>query len=63
MWLSYNGKHNQIHVDREKDMKYSVTEFEDENEPMAFTNNILVNYSVESFLGNFKAHKSPFLTN
>ena len=44
-------------------MKYSVTQFEDEKQPMAFTNNILGNYSAEYFLGNFNAQKSQFLTN
>ena len=44
-------------------MKYSITDFEDENEPMAFTNNIMGNYSSQSFLGNFNAQQSPFLIN
>ena len=63
MWLPYSGKPNQIIFDREKHMKYSVTDFEDENEPAAFTNNILGNYSLESFLCNFNAQKSLFLIN
>jgi len=61
MWLHYNGKPNKIRIDREKHLKYSVTDFEDENEPVAFNNNIIGNYSANSFLGNFNAHKSPFL--
>lgn len=43
MWLPYNGKPNQIRVDREKHMKYLVIEFEEENEPIEFSNNILGN--------------------
>ena len=57
MWLPYNGKSNQIRVNCEKILKYIVTEPEGENEPIANNNNIIGNYSVESFLGNFNAHK------
>jgi hypothetical protein len=60
MWLPYNGKPNQIRVDREKHMKHSVTDFDEENEPVVFTNNILGNYSFESFFGNFQAQNLPF---
>ena len=63
MWLPYNGKPNQIRVDREKHQNYIVIELEGENEPMAYSNNIIGNYSVESFLGNFNAYTSPFLEN
>lgn len=52
MWLPHNGNPNQIRVDREKYQKYIVTELEGENEPVAYSNNIIRNYSVESFLGN-----------
>lgn len=44
-------------------MTYTVTDFEDENDPTTFNNNIIGNYSAESFLGNFNAQKSPFLDN
>lgn len=60
MWLLYNGKPNQIKVERERHQKYIVTELEGENEPIAYSNNIIGNYSVDSFLGNFKAHTSPY---
>eukprot|EP00253_Pinus_taeda_P006092 PITA_06092 len=60
MWLPYNGKPNQIKIDREKHMTHTVTEFEQENQPIAFNNNILGNYSSESFFGNFTAQPSPF---
>ena len=61
MWLPYNGKPNEIKVDREKHMKYSVTDLGEENEPIVFNNNILGNYFANSFLGNFNAKSSPFL--
>jgi len=60
MWLPYKGKPNQIKIDREKHMTHTVTEFEQENQPIAFNNNILGNYSSESFFGNFTAQSSPF---
>jgi len=44
-------------------MKHTVTEFEGDNETVSFNNNIIGNYSAKSFLGNFKAHESPFLDN
>ena len=63
MWLPYNGKPNQIRVDREKLVKHTVTELEVPNEPVIFTNNIIGNYSDESFLGSFNAQISPFPKN
>ena len=55
IWLPYKGKPNQIKIDREKHMTHTVTEIEQENQPTAFNNNILGNYSSESFFGNFTA--------
>jgi len=63
MWLPYNGTPNQIKVERELHQKYIVTELEGENEAAAYNNNIIGNYSVDSFLGNFNAHTSPYLEN
>lgn len=34
---------------------------EGENEPVAYNNNRIGNYFVDSFLGNFNAHTSPYL--
>ena len=51
MWLPYNGKPNQIIIEHEKFMKDIVIELEEADEPVAFTNNIIGNDSVESFLG------------
>ena len=44
-------------------MTHTVTEFEQENQPITFNNNILGNYSSESFFGNFAAQPSPFSVN
>jgi len=59
--LPYNGKPNQIKVERQLHQKYIVTELEGENEPIAYNSSIIGNYSVNSFLGNFNAHASPYL--
>lgn len=63
MWLPYSGKPNQIRVYHEKHHNYIVTELEEENESVTYSRNIIGNYSVESFLGNFNANTSPFLEN
>ena len=63
MWLPFNGKPNQIKVERELHQKYIVTDLEGENEAIAYNSNIIGNYSVDSFLGNFNAHISPYLEN
>lgn len=41
-------------------MKYTVTDLKGSNEPAAFTNNTIGNYSSEAFLGSFNAQRSPF---
>lgn len=41
-------------------MKYTITHLDEENEPVAFTDNIWGNYSSESFFGSFPAQSSPF---
>ena len=63
MWLPYKGKPNQSKIDREKNMTHTVTDFEQENQPIAFNNNILRNYSAKSFFDNFNAQSSPFSIN
>lgn len=60
MWLPYNSKPNQIRLDHEKHQKHIVTELEGENEPIAYSNNIIGNYLVESFLGNLMRILHPF---
>lgn len=63
MWLPYNGKPNQIKFERELHQKYIVTELEGENEAIMYNSSIIGNYAVDSFLGNFNAHISPYLEN
>lgn len=63
MWLLHDGKPNQIRVDHEKFMKYIVIDLEGRNEPVAFINNIIGNYSAELFLGSFNAQRYLFPNN
>jgi len=58
LWLPYNGKMNQIRVDRERYMKHFFTNLNDPNEPVMYNNLILGNYSYETFFGNFIAETS-----
>jgi hypothetical protein len=51
LWLPYNGKPNQIHVNRVKHMKHNVTYLDGENEPVSFANNIVENYSIDYYFG------------
>lgn len=41
-------------------MEYSVTKLDEENEPVVFANNVLRNYYLDAFLGNFNAQEYPF---
>jgi hypothetical protein len=34
-------------------MKHNVTDLDEENEPVSFANNIVGNYSIDSYFGNF----------
>jgi hypothetical protein len=43
LWLPYNGKTNQIRINREKHMKFNVTNLEGKNEPDIFDNSIIGN--------------------
>jgi hypothetical protein len=36
LWLLWNGRPNQIRIDRERHMKYAVTKLEGTNEPIMF---------------------------
>jgi len=63
LWLPFNGKPIPIRINREKHMKHFVTDFEGENEAVAFNINILGKYFTKPFFENFKAQMSPFFSN
>jgi hypothetical protein len=41
-------------------MKHNVTDLDEENEPVSFANNIVGNYSIDSYFGNFNTQVSHF---
>ena len=59
LWISHNGRPNKIRIDRERYMKCTITELDDSNEPVLFTDTIMGNYMADSFFGNFEAETSP----
>jgi hypothetical protein len=61
LWLPYNGKMNQIRIDRERYMKHVVTDLNDLNELVMFNHSILGNYSYETFFGNFTVEPSSLM--
>ena len=60
LWLSFKGKPNKIKVEREHYMKHTVTELNDPNKPVMFSNSILGNFCFETFFGELEAETSPF---
>ena len=60
LWLPFNGKLNQIEIDREGYMNHVVTDLNDANELVMFKNSILGNYSYDTFLGNYTSETSSF---
>jgi hypothetical protein len=61
LWLPFNGKMNQIRIDRKRYMKHVVTDLNDPNEPVMFNHSILGDYSFEMFFGNFKTKPSTLV--
>jgi hypothetical protein len=42
-------------------MKHTVTDLNDPNEPIIFSNSTLGNFCINSFFGNFPVESSPFI--
>jgi hypothetical protein len=49
LWIPFNGKTNQIRIEREIYMKHMVTDLNGPNEPVIFNNSILGNYSYDTY--------------
>jgi ribonuclease HI len=60
LWLSYKGQPNKIKVERERYMKHIVTDLNDVNELIMFSNFILCNLCFDTFFGELDAELSPF---
>ena len=58
LWISHNGRPNKIRIDRERYMKHTITELDDSNESVLFTDTIMGNYMVDSFFGDLEAETS-----
>ena len=60
LWLSYKGQLNKIKVEQECYMKNTVTDINDPNETVMFSNSILGDFCFDTFFGESKAKISPF---
>lgn len=58
LWIPLNNKPNKIKIEREKHVKYIVTDLGNQNEPIMFTQASVNNYSFDSYLGNFAFEES-----
>jgi len=59
LWLPHKGIENQIRVDREPYMKYTVTKLEAPNKPLMFPKGSHENYCFDSFFGDFPTQIAP----
>ena len=62
LWLPYKGQPDKIKVERERYMKHTVTDLNNTNEPVMFSNSILGNFYFDTFFGELESKLSP-LTN
>ena len=60
LWLPFKGQPKKIKVDHERYMKHTVTELNDPNELVMFSNSILGNFYFETFFGELKAETSKY---
>ena len=61
LWLPFKGQPNKIKVDHESYMKHTVTDLNDPNEPVMFSNSILGNFCFETFFGELETEISPYM--
>jgi ribonuclease HI/transposase InsO family protein len=59
LWLPENGKPNKIRVNRERYLKFTVTDLNDPNEPYTPPANSPEAQGVDTYFGNFTAEVSP----
>ena len=60
LWLPFKGQPNKIKVDREQYMKHTVTDLNDPNEPVMFSNSIPGNFYFETFFGELEVETSQY---
>lgn len=59
LWLLYKGVPNQIRIDREPHMKYTVTDLETQNQPLGSPCETPETYCFDNSFGNFPAQVTP----
>ena len=55
LWLPYKCQLNKINVEHKHYMKHTVTDLNDPNEPVMFSNSILGNVFFDKFFGELEA--------
>ena len=58
LWLPFKGHPNKVKVDHERYMKHTVTDLNDANKLVMFSNSILGNFCFETFFGELEAETS-----
>ena len=52
LWFPYNGRPNQININRESLMKHTITDLNDPIEPASFVNSVVEQYTFDSYFGD-----------
>ena len=52
LWIPYNERDNQIKINRDPLMKWTVTNLNDPCEPIAFVNLVIEHYTLDSYFGD-----------
>ena len=61
LWLPYIGQPNKIKVECEHYMKHMVTDLNDPNEPVMFSNSILGNFCFDTFFDELEIELYPLV--
>lgn len=61
LWLPYKGHPNKIKLEHELYMKHTVTDLNNTNEPVMFSNSILGNFYFDTLFGELEVELSPLV--
>ena len=61
LWLPFKVQPNKIKVEHEQYMKHTVTDLNDPNEPVMFSNSTLGNFYFDTFFGELEAEISLYM--
>ena len=59
LWIPYNGKPNQININREPFIRQTVMDLNDPSEPAIFMNTAIEHSTLKSYFGNLPTYSSP----